>query len=398
MLARKRGQLEGKAVGVLVLAIALFIALFVLFLPPEDRAELLDQDYNDDDTSSGDLVELLSERPGFISPLKEFATKHEVPDINLFVKTEPSTISLANRLEVTKGIVGGSSPITLSFDVQDISNIKDASLAFAANDPKGTLNIKLNGHSVESVPDEAGIHIIVLPINFLKQEDNKLELSASNPGIAFWTKNSFTLSEVSLKLEFERINAQESRDILLTQQEKESLELAKLKYFMVCNSKEMLTRGTTPLSILLNGKRIFSTQTSCVSTTRQHDIDPEDLEAGNNDLTFSIEEGDFSFNQVILETQGDDKDRPSFSFFLNQGDYEDIKSGRDNLKVKLLLEEDNKAKNARIIINDVEYLMKTDNNEFTKSIRTAAERGTNFVQLVPGNEFNVIGLKIFIER
>ena len=225
-----------------------------------------------------------------------------------------------------------------------------------------------------------------------------MELKVSNPGVLLWRKNSFLLSDVNVKLEFKRINAQETRDLVITQSEKDSLEIVKLKYFLVCNSREQLTKGTTPFVIYLNDERVFSTQTSCISTSRQHDINPSDIRAGNNELIFSIEEGDFSFNQIVLETKGDERTRPSFTFFLSEEDYERIKSGKDDIKLRLLLEDNKRTKTANILVNRDEFLMKTESNTYSKSIRSSVERGTNIVRLSPSTEFNVLGLKVFIER
>ena len=65
-MKNRRAQEEGKAVGVLLLIIALFVVLYMLFIPPEERADLLGEDTSDLTTtnvpSTSSETEILAEK------------------------------------------------------------------------------------------------------------------------------------------------------------------------------------------------------------------------------------------------------------------------------------------------------------------------------------------------
>src|SRR3989338_3182733 len=196
MLKSKRAQREGAAVAILIIVIALFMTFYILFIPPEERSKLLQQDTTSTETgtSTPAKIELLAESPGLVTPTTESATIHRIPSVNVFLKDEPKIISLAQSLVVSKGLFSRSTP-QLKFQTK--------------------------------VLDET-------TKSFLKQ-DNSLELSVSSPGFAFWSVNKYSLKELGVKQEFERKNNEESRAFVMSSEEKNNLKSVKLKYTQQCN-------------------------------------------------------------------------------------------------------------------------------------------------------------------
>ena len=396
MLKSKRAQREGAAVAILIIVIALFMTFYILFIPPEERSKLLQQDTTSTETgtSTPAKIELLAESPGLVTPTTESATIHRIPSVNVFLKDEPKIISLAQSLVVSKGLFSRSTP-QLKFQTKDLDETTKVTLFFSVEQSSGELRLKVNGNTfyTEEITTP-GIKIIEIAKSFLKQ-DNSLELSVSSPGFAFWSVNKYSLKELGVKQEFERKNNEESRTFVMSSEEKNNLKNVKLKYTQQCNFP--LSKETTRLDILLNEQRAHEAEIKCVTTDEELDVDPELLVSGTNTLTFRLEKGDFSFNLIKLETQSRASERPTFYFSLNEDQYSDIKSGKRSINLHLLLDKNTKAKNARILINSNEVLMQTDRNSFDNNLKDYVLEGTNFIKIIPVNSFNIVGLKVTLE-
>ena len=397
----KRAQREGAAVAIIIIVIALFMTLYLLFIPPAERNKILDGNINDNldsSSSSNNLnqgtIELLAESPGLVSPTTESSTIHRIPSVNVFLKDEPQIITLAQSLVVSKGLFSKTIP-ELKFQTKDLDQTTKVTLFFSVEQSSGELRIKVNGNTfyVEEIKTP-GIKIIEIAKSFLKK-DNNLELSVSSPGIAVWKTNTYNLKDLGVKQEFERKNNEESRTFVVPSQEKVSMKKSKLKYTQVCNFP--LSKEVTHLDVLINDQRAYDANIKCLSTDDEFEIDTDLLLAGTNTLTFRLEGGDFSFNQIKLETESRTSDRPTFYFSLNDKQINDIKSGDRKIKMHLLLEQNRNIKNARLQINSNEVLMKTDRNTFDLDLKDYVLEGTNFVKVLPVNSFNIIGLKVTLE-
>lgn len=396
MLKSKKGvETGGTQVMVILIVIALFMTLYILFIPPSERKELLGETQTTTTaTTQEGKVELLAESPGQLTPTTELDTVHKIPSVSVFLKTEPKIISLANSLVVSNGLFSKSFP-KLKFKTENLDETTKLALFFSIEgEPSGELKVKANGNTVYTEEIEtSGIKIIEIAKSFL-QKENELVLSASSPGIAFWSTNKYNLKDIGIKQEFERKNTEESRTFNLPPAEKENLVKVMLKYFQVCNAP--LSSDTVSLDILLNEQRVHSAEISCITTEQQLDLDPDLLQSGNNILTFRLEEGDFTFNQIKVETELQQADRPTYFFSLAQKEFSDIKSGSKKVKLEVLLE-GKQTKMARLLINNNELLMQTDKTTFEKDLKDFVTDGTNFIKISPINSFNMVGLKVTLE-
>lgn len=397
MLKNKRAEGEGKAVAVLLLVIALFIALYVLILPPEERSQLLGENETDvtdtTRTTREGSVELFTSTPGLVSPEKTFGTNHQINSVNLFVKTEPKLINLASSLEVSRSLFSKSYP-KLKFEVKDLGDINKVTFFFTVLKSEGALKLKINGMDFFSEEVEPGIKLVEVPITFLKA-NNEVQIEVSHPGAAFWSTNKYLLKSIGVKEEFEIINSKEERFFTLTQEEKKVMNQVKLSYFLHCNSKP--ERDFTLIRLFLNDKNIFSGQTRCVSTNQEIEIETADLVPGNNKLLFSIDDGDFSFNNIELQTRTDSEDFPTYIFQVGTNTINDILSGIKDVKLQLFLDNDSKQKSARVKINNGSLFLNTNTGEYEADITEFIKEGSNFIKIVPNTDFNIIGLKVIVQ-
>jgi hypothetical protein len=194
------------------------------------------------------------------------------------------------------------------------------------------------------------------------------------------------------------INSKEQRNLDVPQVEKDSIESAKLEYFQVCNMQ--LPTSTTALKIYLNNNPmpISSTRIKCNSMKNSFDIDADLLRAGQNTLSFVLEEaGDFSLNEVALITESKETDFPSYVFSLSSNQYKDIKSGAKTIELTMDLGAKKVAKSARLSVNSGDIFMNTKDSSFTYNLRDYVEEGSNHLRIIPTNDFTMNSLKVVLK-
>ncbi len=393
MFGKKGQAVDGRSIASLILVIAILIILYVLFIPVEDRRALLNS--GNESTllgSSSGKIELLSESPGLVSPSRGFGVVHQFPSVNIFVKNEPKVLPLAQSLRVKNSLFSKSFPRT-SFETAD-SDLKKVVLAFSVNEPSGELRIFINNNQFYA--DEvrnSGVKVVEIPLNLIKEE-NVLSFEVSSPGLAFWKTNEYALADITLKEEFERIHAEESRQFTLTAEEKKSLQSAELSYFQYCNLA--LPDQTTALKVYVNDESVFSGLLRCISTKQTLELDKSKMFVGVNTLRFLLEKGDFTFNELKVETQSKLVQNPTYLFSLSKAQFDKVKAGNSSLELQLLLEDEKVSKRARILVNDGEIILNTDQNSLKRSLKDYIVEGTNFIKIVPGNSFTIVGLKVVL--
>lgn len=394
---RKKGEQEGKAVGVLILVIALAMLLYVLFIPPEDREALLNQNTTSDTISTiNEKLELLSENPGYVTREKKELTEHNMIPVNLYIKNEPKSINIAQSISITKGLFSKSFP-TLHFNI-DKKDLKKVSLFFSVTQADGELRISVNGNQFYSESLTSGVKIIEIPQAFLVEKNNELIFSVSSPGLAFWSTNQYILNDIGLKEEFELINSKEERMFNVAEVERDSLESAKVQFFQVCNMK--LPKSTVPLKVYFNDNPVpaLSTMIRCVSTKQSFDLDINDFKAGQNKLLFVLEEaGDFTLNELKVVAESKQTDYPSYSFGISKDQYDNIKSGDKKIQLEINLDDNKETKIARISVNNGDIFMQAKSSEFIYDLKDYIDQGSNFIRIVPTNDFVINGLKVTLQ-
>ena len=127
MISHRKGQTAAGPIMVLILLIALFIILYLLLIPPEDRNRLLNRttsNQNDNKNNDGDydtessVKTLLLESPGIVSATEEDKITRHLNPVSIFVRYEPSLVTLTNSLSVEKGAFSEQDQ-NIFFDISD---------------------------------------------------------------------------------------------------------------------------------------------------------------------------------------------------------------------------------------------------------------------------------------
>jgi len=390
LITMKKSQTQAGSIAVLIILIALFMALYLLFLPAKERSSLLGQNFTAETntTRTTTLSEdvLLSQTPGLLKNFDKDTEKHEIDAVNLFLRDEPETSDLAASITITKSLFKEGLQ-ELKFNINDLENLQRVTLFFLVNEGRGNLIITLNGIQIfnEKV---SGLQNVVLPKDLL-QEINKLTFKASSPGINIFGKNIYTLTSLKIRQSFQLTNTKESRTFVLSSGEVE--ENAKLSFFLFCNKDT-----TSRLRVFLNEEEIANELLACQSSIRSIDLDKELLNEGRNTLIFEIDKGDYLLNDILVETKLREGGAKTYKFSISEKQFDRILDDSE-VMLKMSFSSTDDVKKATININGNEFTMETDENNFERPVTSLVDEGNNFIKITPESEFDLEFLEIIIE-
>ncbi|MEK6974702.1 MAG: hypothetical protein AABW41_05710 [Nanoarchaeota archaeon] len=392
----KKGQGGGSSIMVLLILLALFIVLYVLLLPPSERELLLDLN-NTDTTNNGPGIGsnvLLYEIPGTIVPEEDNEIEHKMDSVNVFVKSEPVIRDLASSLQVERSAFGNKDE-NLLFNIEGINNLDNAILVFSVTQARSSLVIELNGKKIYEKNSKKGTQEIVQLPKELLSERNELKFSVSGPGILFFMKNSYSLRDIKLKLELEKINSKETRTFSVSNTEKNNIDSSRLDYFVFCNSLE---EPATSLKIYLNEKVVASQVITCGGGERGIDIDTDLIEQGQNELLFVIDSGDFTISEIKLINKLRKGIFNVYEFDLARKDFDEVIKQNKRVLLSMTFSDRTTLKRGKILINDDQITIDTSSDKFAKDISKSVTDGINKLRIVPDKEFIVNTLKITLEN
>ena len=377
-------------VAVLIFIIALFMAIYILLLPQDDRDQLLNQNLTDDNDVAerfGESLFLLEPKTtGIIKPFSSDKEVHDIDSVNLFIKEEPEVELLANSLFVTRTIFSDNSK-KLSFRSDDLELLDKVTLFFNVFESEGRLIILVNNVEIFNEP-ASGQQSVTIPLISLERL-NVIEFKASSPGAVIWSSNKYRLSDIRLKQNFKLENTKESRTFVLT--EAEAKENAKLSFEVYCNNPS--TSRASRLKILINNKQIEEEVIECTSVTKNIDVDSEDLTEGKNILMFEVTKGDLLINNIELETKVKEGGALKYDFTVTEEDFDDILSDIVEAEIRFDFSSEDR-KRATIDINGNKFTLDTKDLSFSKTVSSFIREGNNFLRITPLNEFEVDNLEI----
>jgi hypothetical protein len=318
----KKAQSAGSA-ATLVILIAGLILLYILFLPSEQRQELLGDEYiypssgtettaETPEQTIASLVDetILSESPGRIYYLKESEYEHSLSAVNLYTLTESQVLLSAESLYVKNGIFDQlSRNITLNINDPDYTD--NVLLTFSA-EGTGRLTIKLNGVVVFDNEVSGTVNPIDLSDYYLT-DVNTLEFSVSDVGYRFWTTNECQITNIQVSGDVTDISQQTSKTTFtVSDTEKFNLERARLYFYPDCNPREV---GS--LRINVNNQMVYDSIPDC-QQINVVEFSPTALSAGDNYLLFKAEKGKYLIYSIAVKTELAEQEFPVYYFDIDE--------------------------------------------------------------------------------
>ena len=382
----------GPNTGVLVGLIGLLIIIYILFLPPEVRQELLTENTTNSSTSTEDEYDaLLIEHPGKLEPSSiydKYSDGHSVPDVLLKVTRNAAVLKSVNPFYVYRSIFGSTSK-TVMFDLANVDRTDNVLLSFAASKRTGRLIIKLNGEEIyNSQVESYNPEPIDLPKELLANK-NALEFSVSSPGIAFWQKNSYNLLDIKITGYVTDVSMQSSKSTFdISTFERSNVEKEKLSFYVECAS---VTKGRVKVDI--NDKNVADFVPECSSNFR-FDIAPSYFVSGENSLVFTADAGRYSIQQIKIIPSFKEMQYPTYYFDINKTEFNKITAG--TLKTRMVLRfADTSRKEFNVRINNIIKRIDTKDFEYTYEFPNGdILQGNNALKIEPVDTLEISELRV----
>ncbi len=388
----KKAQVGGPA-AVLVAIVGLLIIVYLLFLPPESREEILygNQTKENVTTETSEGTNLLLESPGRIEPssmFKKYEDGRNLPDIVLKVSKEATVLKTMNPFYIKNNIFGSSTK-DIIFEIQNVDKTEDVLLSFAAIRRSGRLIIKLNGEEIyNNEITKLNPSPIELPKEYLVNR-NSLEFSVSSPGIAFWKTNYYNLEDMKITGYVTDVSLQSSESLFdMTSFEKSNIDKESLSFYTECLSDDI-----GKMRININNVNIAEFVPDC-GYARRIDLPPSLFVIGDNKIIFSTEKGKYIIQQIKIVPDFKEVRYPTYYFNIKEKEYN--KTQNNSLKVEISIrftDDSNKEFNFRI--NNI--IKSVDTNDFEYEYLIPKEDlllGNNAIKIEPVTALEISQLKI----
>ena len=390
---KKKGQAAGAAV--LLAIIAGLLVMFILFIPPADRAELLGDETSGTTTSSGTTTTkvaekvLLTQNPGKLDFISQKEIEHPLPITTVFTKTEPKLIGEKPTAYAKNGAFTEETS-DLTFFVPDLKNTNNLLLHFNVKAVEGRIIVHLNDELIYEKDGKVGnLQPIKLPIALIKQS-NKLSIGVSSPGAVFWKTNELSLESVKILADVTNIEAQTAKNIfLISNAEKQNMKTVVLRFQPHCNFD---TVGKLHISI--NGKEIYGGIPDCDLPMVPIEFAPNILNVGENQVILSTEKGTYELSQLLIRSRLQDIDYPTYYFEISEEQYNAVND--DNRRIRLTMDfvDVIATKRGNIVYNG--HLRNFDTKEvsYTIDISDDVVRGNNALKINPKKTLEIRELKV----
>ncbi|MDO8556217.1 MAG: hypothetical protein Q7R96_03525 [Nanoarchaeota archaeon] len=391
-----------------ILMLLLFFAIYIVLLPTNEKAELMQDDsvygvgsydyttnnagytYGYEGTTGTTYKVLFSETPGKVYPYLDDNVLQPLTSVSLSIDEAAQNIKLAESLTISKSAwKDNSKTVTFALPTGTVSK---AQLYFFLAEREGSITIKINGAEIYSGEITSSSIPINVPLTYLRS-NNRITFEVEGPGINIFGSNSYRITEVLLKTQQATIHNEESRSFTLTENEYQTLEGITLSYFTNCRRIE--DRGI--LTITLNNKLVDERQVVCEIGPIAQDISIENVRPGINTLMFNIDAGSYILEQMFIEKYVSQKTFQRYTYSVQPNEYEDIHAGYVDAVLTLHMKESYR-KVANIIINGVVYYVDTTDDTFPIDVSDAIVEGQNSIKIIPRNEFDILNLELALEE
>jgi len=393
---KAQGTSAASATGFIALVVGLII-LYIIFLPPEERAELLGEnktvEKDDEGVSEGEEESiLLLEYPGRLDYLKEKEYEHDISPFYLYKTINAQELDTINPFIIRHGLFDEAKK-EVPFRISDLKNTENVLLSFTAKQHKGILTIKLNNVNIfESEITTSNPKPITLKKDYL-EGNNILEFSVSGTGIRFWSTNVYSLDDIKIVGDVADISKQESKNIFfISENEKLNLERAKLRFLPQCKPED-----AGKLDVLINYQEVFSGIPDC-GGINVYSFSTNVLHKGDNNIVFKTDKGSYLIEQIKVQTSLRELTYPTYYFEVNETAFERIKSGSYDAKLALEFVDDKKDKIMNLNINNRMIYVDTDEAKYHKNIGDYVREGNNFIKIEPLSMLDIVELKVRLEK
>lgn len=382
-----KGQ-SGAGAANLILIIGAMILIYVLFLPSDERDELLDRDVDGVIRLDDDEFErvLLDEQPGTIVAQNERDFSHNLPSFILKTSEEDQVLRSIESVHIDNQNPTQIIPIYLDERPQS------AIMTFQVADHSGILTVLLNDEQIFRGEVDGAID----PISIQLREENLIEFQVEGGSSwQFWKSDFYDIRDVRIVGTTLNKELQESVGTFFVSRdeaEAEDVRQAYVIYLVDCQ-----TRKAGRMQVFLNGVLLSSKIPDC-GELDQTFFDPGLLIEGRNELRFSTDEGTYLIDRIFIRTFLSEQRFPLYFFEINSTQLDALEDRRANASMRLRFINDDKRKEAVVRLNNHQISIDTRQGSVTRRIDPGfLVEQSNSVRIEPERTLDVLDFEIVLQ-
>lgn len=388
----KKGEVETSSAAASLIGILILLFLgYIILIPPEYRQELLGPTLNTSTGTTGttitSITKLAKEAPGRLEYTARSEEPHYLTSVFIDARKNAQTITTFWPIEASKTLFSVNKR-TLMFALPP--EAENAALTFQATERKGTLIISLNG--IEIVRTRVQTQTpppIMLPKDLLS-EKNVLEVSTE--GSIFETKK-YLLTDAKIVADVpDKTKSSAQVSLSIGETEYEQMETTRLNYYTRCLQEEV-----GKIYITLNGRQVASDTPVC-GTPSSQDLYKEDFQKGKNTITFSLDKGAISLDQIeAVSSLSPTKPHVTY-FYVKQELMDDVQHDKANVVLKIEFIDDGSTKMADLIVNGIRFAINQKEAGYSRGLDSWIRPGNNYIQIIPRTTLDIANLEIRAEQ
>jgi predicted DNA-binding protein (UPF0251 family) len=321
LMSQKKAQYASNAAA-FVAILTVLIILYILFLPPDIRTDLLGDrtGKNVNGTGSTDTSVLLKQNVGLVNYINTNEKVYDLPATRILSPTSGQILKSVPSISLLHALFDREkAKYDIDFNINK-AGTKNVLLSFNIREHKGPISVVLNDREIFSSEITAtNPKPIVLDTEYLS-DTNRLSLIVPSPGWAFWSVNKYSLENLQITGDVtDYSNSEAVQYFSLSQTERDNLEAIRLYFYPNCNFKD-----TGALRIDLNKRTIYNSIADCGSRTFAA-LNKNDLLTGSNELRFSSTKGSYTLDNMYVKVT---MSKPAYRtyFFELKDDYFNVKT------------------------------------------------------------------------
>lgn len=311
-----------KAAGAanLIIAITVLIIIYILFLPPQDRANLLGEGTTVTTPSTTTRPDSQVSRSSFVLDVVpgtiDYSALNEIDiplnSFTLINNIEAQVLEEYNPFHIKNGI-GDRVSKNLTLNLPNLINIENVQLSFRTRVHKGVLTITVNGNTVYQFDINTQNPAPVNIKKSLLSTQNNIEFSVSGVGFRFWETNEYSFEDVKIIADVADTSRQTGLNtFFITKEQANLVERARLRFNPDCNRFDV---GNLIISI--NDRTVFAGVPDCGSPNFI-DFAPNYIYTGRNSIVFKSEKGSYLIDLINLRLDLEKNQAPIYYFELDR--------------------------------------------------------------------------------
>ena len=314
----KKGQessTSASSAAILILLITFAIVAYILFLPPQDRENLLDGGIPGNPSGIGTDssflgTSFLQASPGKVNYVKDGEIEHNLASFRIYTATDAQIVTELSSMTVKNSAFDvKNKQIDFSLNTEITNNLF---LSFNVLKSTGNMEIYLNGIQIfEGEFTEGSPTPIPLNKNDLKSQ-NILFFKATSPGFAFWRVNEYYLSNVRIVGDVtNNENSFHTQNFYLSESEFKNFEEATLKFYPDCDVNDV-----NKISIKINNRQIYEGLPDC-GLNNFVKLGESIIKNGENSIEFTSNKGSYIIDNARIDVNLEKPDYPIYYFNLD---------------------------------------------------------------------------------